>query len=227
MAPTQNENPQVVTVYGRLSFPQFTAQEAHDRSQGGQYPTKDKAEAKPNLTLLLEQAQMDKARNWVQDKFLPYCEAQHAAKEKRNALDPKECKLLSEQIHDPVLDGPYNTPFKPLSDKSKLLAPECVAALKVIGNAGTDFSLKAIVNGEKDLLIPDPDIMAYPVIRPIEQTVHEMYAGAYVGVTLNLYAYHNGKLPGFSAGGNTAVFRADADRFGGGVAVDESEIFAD
>jgi hypothetical protein len=54
-----------------------------------------------------------------------------------------------------------------------------------------------------------------------------MYPGAYVAVTANLYAYHNGKPPGFSAGCSVAVFKADADRFGGGVAVDEDEIFMD
>ena len=45
--------------------------------------------------------------------------------------------------------------------------------------------------------------------------------------TLNLYAYHNGKHPGFSAGANVAVFKSDNDRFGGGVSVDEDEMFMD
>ena len=54
-----------------------------------------------------------------------------------------------------------------------------------------------------------------------------MYPGAYVAVTLNLYAYHNGKLPGFSAGASVAVFKADGERFGGGTTVDEDEIFLD
>ena len=42
----------------------------------------------------------------------------------------------------------------------------------------------------------------------------------WVAATLNLYAYHNGKHPGFSAGVVAAVFKRDGDRFGGVVAVD-------
>lgn len=75
--------------------------------------------------------------------------------------------------------------------------------------------------------MPDPDLLNFPVIKPINQTVHSMYPGCYVAVTLNLYAYHNGKHPGFSAGANVAVFKADGERFGGGVTIDEDEIFAD
>ena len=105
--------------------------------------------------------------------------------------------------------------------------PEAVATVKVIGSKGQDIELKAIVNGDDELLVPDPDLLAFPVIKPIGQTVHSMYPGAYVAATLNLYAYHNGKHPGFSAGANVAVFKTDGDRFGGGVTVDEDEIFAD
>jgi hypothetical protein len=54
-----------------------------------------------------------------------------------------------------------------------------------------------------------------------------MYGGCYVAATLNLYAFISGKLPGFSASASVAVFKADGDRFGGGTAVDEDEIFLD
>jgi len=83
------------------------------------------------------------------------------------------------------------------------------------------------VTSEDELLVPDPDLLTFPVIKPIGQTVHSMYPGAYVAATLNLYAYHNGKHPGFSAGASTAVFKADGERFGGGTSVDEDEIFLD
>jgi hypothetical protein len=102
-----------------------------------------------------------------------------------------------------------------------------VAAIKIIGNKGTDMELKAIVNSEDELAVPDPDLLTFPVIKPIGVTVHSMYPGAYVAVTCNLYAYHNGKNPGFSAGAGVAVFKADGERFGGGVTIDEDEIFAD
>lgn len=226
-ATNQQANPKVVTIYGRLSFPTWTAQEAFDRSQGSQYPAKDVASAKPEFTLLVEPAQLNKLRDHVLSNFFPYCVAQEQAGEKRDVLSTQEVADLTAQINKDDFAGVYNTPFKPLSEKSVDLAPECVASVKVIGNAGTDLEQKAVVNSEAELAVPDPDILSFPVIRPINQTVHQMYPGCYVAVTLNLYAYHNGKLPGFSAGGSVAVFKADAERFGGGVAVDEDAIFMD
>lgn len=222
--------PKNVTIYGRLSFPVWTAQAAFDRSQKGQYPAKSVAEAKPDFSLLVDQAQLDKLRNHVIGEFFPYCIEQEKNGEKRDVLSAAEVKVITDQIQLPDFGGKtavYNTPFKEVSEKSAELAPECVATIKVIGNAGADFEQKAIVNSEAELLVPEPDILSFPVVRNIGQTVHSMYPGCYVAVTLNLYAYHNGKLPGFSAGGSVAVFKADGDRFGGGVAIDEDEIFAD
>lgn len=224
MAP---KNPKTVTIYGRLSFPTFTAKEAYDRSLKGTYPAADVASAKPDFSLLVESAQLEKLRKHIQDEFFPYCLEQDKKDEKRDRLNAKEIKQLTEQLNEMDFDGSFNMPVKPVHEKSKELAPECVATVKCIGTAGQDIELKAIVNNEDELLVPDPDLIQFPVIKPISATVHQMYAGAYVAATLNLYAYHNGKLPGFSAGAGTAVFKADADRFGGGNAVDEDEIFAD
>lgn len=222
-----DKNPQVVTVYGRLSFPTFTADEAFARSQKGQYPAKTVADAAPDFQLLLEQAQHDKLYNHVVNEFFPYALARHAAGETKGQLDDKEIKKLIADITGDLADQNFNTPFKPIHEKTAPLAPECVSAIKVIGNKGVNMELKAIVNGEDELSVPDPDLLSFPVIRPINQTVHSMYPGCYVAVTLNLYAYHNGKNPGFSAGGTVPIFKADGDRFGGGVTVDEDEIFAD
>lgn len=223
----KDKSPKNVTCYGRLSFPTWTAQEAYDRSQGGKYPAASVAEAAPNFNLLLEQAQHEKLLNHFEQEFLPYCVSQYKADEKRDRLDEKEVKALLTQIKALDPDGVYNVPLRPVHEKSAELAPECVSSLKVIGTKGVDIELKAIVHGEDELIVPDPDQLTWPCVKPIGQTVHQMYPGAYVAVTLNLYAYHNGKLPGFSAGASVAVFRNDGDRFGGGVSVDEDEIFAD
>lgn len=223
------KNPKAVTIYGRLSFPRFTAQEAFDKSQGSQYPAKSVAEAKPDFQLLVEQAQLDKFLGHVENEFFPYCIEQEKAGEKRDKLTAAEVKKLVDGLHGDLADQMFNTPVKPVHDKTAPLAPECVAAIKVIGNAGTDMELKAIVNDEDELAVPDPDLIFPPAkILPLNKTVHDMYPGCYVAVTLNLYAYHNDpKRPGFGAGGSVAVFKADGDRLGGGVAVDEDEIFAD
>jgi hypothetical protein len=223
----QQKSPKTVTIYGRLSFPTWTAQAAYDRSQKGKYPAADVASAAPDFQLLVEQAQLDKLRTHVETVFMPYCVQQDAAGEKRDTLTKKEADDLIKQIKSATFDGVYNTPIKPVHEKTVPLAPEAVATVKVIGNKGTDIELRAIVAGENELLVPEPDLLSFPVVRPIGQTVHQMYAGAYVAVTLNLYAYHNGKLPGFSAGASVAVFKADGERIGGGTTVDEDEIFAD
>lgn len=222
------KNPKTVTIYGRLSFPTFTAKEAYERSLKGSYPASDIASASPDFQLLVEQAQFDKFVKHVTDEFFPYCIEQGKKGEKRDVLDDKEVKKLLADISGDLTDQVYNTPVKPIHEKTAPLAPEAVAAIKVIGNKGTDMEQKAIVNSEDELAIPDPDLIwTGPIIRPIGQTVHSMYPGCYVAVTVNLYAYHNGKNPGFSAGAGVAVFKADGERFGGGVTIDEDEIFAD
>lgn len=222
---TKEKSPKLITIYGRLSFPSWTAQETYEKSLKGKFPDKDVASAKPNFNLLLEQAQLDKLVKHCVEVFLPYCEAQ-GKDDSKDGLTSKEVKDLIAQIENDF-DGPYNTPFSQVNEKTLALVPEAVASVKCIGNKGTDIELKAIVNNEQELVVPDPDLLTFPVIRPIAQTVHDMYPGAYVAATLNLYSYHNGKLPGFSAGAGTAVFKMDGDRIGGGVSVDEDEIFMD
>lgn len=222
-----DKSPKLVTIFGRLSFPQFTAEQAHQQSQGGQYPTKSPAEAAPNFQLLVEQAQFDKLLTHVEDVFLPYCIKQHEAGEKRDVLDKAEVKKLLDGIKGDLADQTFNTPFKPVHEKTAPMAPEAVAAIKVIGSKGVDLELKAIVKDESELAVNDGSRVTFPVILPLDETKHSFYPGCYVAVSLNLYAYHNGKHPGFSAGASVAVFKADGDRFGGGVAVDEDEMFLD
>ncbi len=223
-----SKNPKNVTIYGRLSFPTWTAQAAYDLSQKGKFPASSPAEAAPHFQLLVEDAQFNKLVDHVRNEFMPYSVEQEKQGEKRDSLDQGEWDLLMDQIDKKnFAKGVYNTPFKAIHEKTAPLAPEAVAAVKVTGTKGVDFDLKAVVNEESELAVPDPDLLKFPVIRPIHVTVHDMYPGAYVAATLNLYAYRNGKLPGFSAGASTAVFKADGERIGGGVGIDEDEIFLD
>jgi hypothetical protein len=221
------KNPKTVTIYGRLSFPNFVYAAAVVRNQKSKFP-KPPEEVTPDFNLLVEQAQLDKLIAHITTEFLPYCLDQSTKGEKRDALNKKEVDKLMKLINaaDWESQPPY-IPIKEIGDKTKTLAPECVASIKVNGNKGVDVELKAIVNTEDELLVPDPDQLTWPVIKPIGQSVHTMYAGAYVACTLNLYAFISGALPGFSASASTAVFKADGDRLGGGVAVDEDEIFLD
>lgn len=221
--------PKTVTIYGRLSFPTFTAQEAYDRGLKGQYPAKDVASAAPDFLLLVGQAQWERFKKHAVEEFLPYCVEQEKKGEKRDALTAKEVKALIEGLDD--LDNQmYNSPAKPVHEKSKDLVPDAVAAIKCIGPKGGDIVLKAIVSDDKELAVPDPDLLLSPQnkkVVPIGNTIYQMYPGAYVAATLNLYAYRNGKHPGFSAGVSTAVFKMDGERFGGSMDVDPDEIFMD
>lgn len=221
------DNPKSITIYGRLSFPTWTAQEAYDLSQKGTYPAKDIASAQPSFQLVLNDTQWQKFLKHATEVFLPYVVDQHKKGEKRDALDPREVQMLLDGITGPLDQQVYNTPAKPVSDKTLELAPDAVAVVKCIGPKGGNIELKAIVTDESELAVPDPDILQFPVIQPISRTKHQMYAGAYVAATLSCYAYHNGKLPGFSAGVTTAVFKADAPKFGGSVDIDTDEIFLD
>lgn len=219
-------DPRKVTIYGRLSYPTFTAQEAFELSQRGNYPAASPAAAKPGFMLAVEADQLKKFRDHVENQFFPFIEQRAKEGEKSSALDAKQIALLKESI-DANGSGVCNTPWKEMDDKAQETFPEAVALLKFIGNAGVDIKQMAIVRDEDELAVPDPDILRFPVLLPINETVHTMYAGCYVAVTCNLYAYTQGKLPGFSAGATTAVFKQDGDRIGGGVEVDEDEIFAD
>jgi len=224
------KNPQTVTIRGRLSYPTFTIDQAYELAQKGKFPTKSPADSTPSFQLLVEKDQLQKLIEHARTVFLPWCVQRGNDGEKKNALTTGDVKKLLAQVDDVAQWGDaaiYNSPFKPVPEKTVEAAPEAVASITVRGSKGQNIELKAVVADESELLIPDPDILAFPLIKPIAQTVHEMYAGANVAATLNLYAYYNGKLPGFSASASVAVFKADGERIGGGVAVDEEEMFLD
>lgn len=220
-------SPKTVTIYGRLSFPNFTMAQALARNSKSQF-AKAEADVAPDFNLLVEQPQLNKLTDHVLNQFIPYCVQQEAKGEKRDNLTQKDADRIIALIEsgDWEAQPPY-VPIKPVPEKTAALAPEAVASIKVVGNKGQNIELKAIVNDESELAVPDPDLLAFPAIKPIQQTVHTMYGGCYVAATLNLYAFISGKLPGFSASAGTAVFKADGDSFGGGVSVDEDEIFLD
>lgn len=221
------KSPKNVTIYGRLSFPTFDYQRALAKNTKSNF-VKDPADVTPDFNLLVEQAQLDKLKAHVLNEFLPYCLEQHNKGEKRDALDAKQVEKLVKLIESEDWESqPPYIPIKPVPEKTQELAPEALASVKVLGNKAQDVIQQAIVQDESELAVPDPDRVDYPAILPIGQTVHSLYGGCYAAATLNLYAFVSGKLPGFSASAGVCVFKADGDRFGGGIAVDEDEMFMD
>lgn len=214
--------PSNVTVYGRLSWPVFSHAEAVSRNARSDYPLPAE-QVTPTFNLLLEQPQLNKFINHVTDVFLPWVQSGEA----KTTLDERQVDMLLKQLaSDWEMQPPY-IPLKPVPEKTIEMAPEAVAMLKVNGRRGIDIDQKAIVNDESELLAPTGEPMSFPVAKPIRQTVHSLYGGCYAAATLNLYAYLSGKMPGFSASAGVVVFKADGNRFGGGVDVDEDEIFLD
>jgi len=217
-----------VTIRGRLSYPVLTYQEALARNETSQYKKADLAKVSPSFNLLVEGPQLQKLVDHLRNIFLPYCVQQEAKGQTNDALDKKQAEkidaLLGAEDWD---DQPPYIPIKSVPSKTMEMAPEAVASVKVLGPQGADIEQLAVVMNEVEMVNPDPDVLKYPILRPVGLTTHSIYAGCNAKATLNLYSFVSGKLPGISASAGAVVFFSDNDRFGGGVLVDEGAIFLD
>jgi hypothetical protein len=225
-----DKNPKQLTIKGRLSFPRFTHKEAVAANEKSKFKKADPNEVSPEFNLLIEQDQLDKLKDHILNVFLPYVEQQAAKGEKRDVLNPKLIQKIKDKISAEDWDGSPFLPMKPISEKNAEAAPECVASVKISGQKGSDITLKARVENEQQLVIPDPDILTWPTILPLDKTVFQMYAGAFVAATINLFAFESSStINGISAGATVAVYLGNLEggRFGGGVEVDEDDIFMD
>ena len=229
---TAVKNPKNVTIRGRVSFPVWTYNEAIERNKTSKFPENDPAKIKPEFNLLVEEGQLDKLTDHILNVFLPYCAEQYKKGEKeRDAMEPKVIKRIADLIKSGDWEAqPPFLPIKKISEKNAENAPECVASIKVAGPRGADFDLRATVYEEGQLLVPDADILSYPVQKKLGETVFQMYPGAYAITTLNLFSFFSSNaIFGVSAGANVAFYMGnlEGERFGGGSDIDEDEIFAD
>ena len=227
------DRPKNVTVRGRLSFPRFKHAEAVEFAKMSQFD-KNKApdEIASSFSLLLEPAQLEKLTDHIRNVYLPYSASQNKAGEKLDGrLDAKAIEKIEKWLDaGDLTDAPPHMPIKAINEKYADQTPECVARLDLKGPRGGDISLKARVENETQLTVPDPDLLRYPAIKPLEQTVFEMYPGAYVAATINLYNYFVSNTNfGIGAGANVAVYMGNlsGERLGGGVDVSEDDIFED
>ena len=221
-------NPKNVIIKGRLFFSRFSHREAVAANERSKFKKADPSEVAPEFNLLIEQDQLDKLKDHILNVFLPYVEQQAANKEKRDVLSPKLIQKIKDKIDADDWDGSPFLPMKPVSEKNAEVAPESVASVKITGSKGGDITLKARVENEDQLVIPDPDILSWPTIVPLDKSIFQMYPGAYVAATLNLFAFESSStINGISAGANTAVYlgNLEGERFGGGVDLDEEDIF--
>lgn len=220
-------DPQTVTITGRLTFPTFGMTEAIARNTTSQYP-KAADKIAPEFNLFLEQAQLDKLIRHLRDEFIPFAVERARHKETRNIVSDKHQKRLLDSLEEADwAEQPPFLPIKAIPVKSSELVPEAVAMLKVTGRAGQDIHQKAVVTGIDDLTHGTSQPVSYPAVMPIKNTVFSLYSGCRAAATLNLYAYVATGSPGISAQATTIVFKGDDTPFGGGVDIDEEELFLD
>lgn len=216
---------------GAITYSQFTMPQAVANNERSKFP-KQPDKIAPSIQLLLDAAQLDRIITHIRDVYLPEAAKRGAAGDKRDAFDAAQIKKFEKALKERGDEGwlsqnPY-LPFSQVYAKTLEVAPWAVATLKFTGTAGKDFDQQARVNKEDELKVPDDKILSYPVLRPIDQTVHELYPGAWAYATLNLSGYvQSASNYGISAYANTVVFLEDRDRLAGGAALDEDDIFLD
>lgn len=224
-------NPQEITIRGRLSYPNWTHEEALRFNAKSDFPKKPE-DVRPSVNMLLGQAQSDKLVAHLKDVFLPWCAEQHKLGPKeRSALKPGDVKkldrILTEQDWD--VDKVLGL-LSPVPEKTLELAPEAVVSVKVQGFKATDFKKKAVVRDASVLRnqLEDIEIPERGLILDLADTTIDMYAGCVVGATINLFAFLASGQPGITANTPAIVFLADAPTFSsGGSGVDEDALFMD
>lgn len=221
-----SKDPRVVTIRGRLSFPEWTHDYAVKRNADSPFPKADPNEVSCSAVVVVDQQMLDKLLTHLESEYFPSIKA--LAPGEKGHMDPKVLAKLETQLAEADWeDQPPYIAIKPVSEKTIDYWPEAVAQVKVTGPKGEDLTQMAIVQSEDDLAVPDPNRIVYPAVLPIDKTIYKMYAGCNVVVTLNLYSFVSGKQPGWSAGVSCVIFHSDNDRFGGGVSIDMDEVFMD
>ena len=219
-------DPQIVTVAGRLSWPRLTMEAAIAGNLKSKFPVAaDKLG--PSVNIVVEQSQVDKIVAHARDTFLPWCVEQQKNGETRSALTQAQAdEILAFLEAGDWEAAPPHTPIKHADEKLLEKVPTAAATIKVSGRPGQNFIQQVHVRDESDLA-QGQEVKNFPALLPIGQTVHELYAGCDIAVTLNMYAFVASKVPGFTASATTIVFKRDNVRFGGGTDVDEDSIFMD
>lgn len=217
-----------LNIRGAITYSQFTMAQAKANNERSSYPDPEDRIA-PSVQLLLDETQYERVRTHIIDVYLPEAVARAKAKEKKDAIEQKYADRIKANLENRELEGPPYLLVKEVYAKSVEAVPWAVATLKFKGTAGRDIEKLARVNDESELRVPDPNALTFPTVRPIDETVHELYPGAWAYATLNLSGYFTSAGSyGISAYSNSVVFLENRDRLGGGGGVlDTEDIFLD
>ena len=229
------KNPKSITIKGRLSYPSFTMEQALALNAKSEHKKPDE-QVSPEFNLLIEADQMALIKDHLLNEYLPFAEQNWADNpdpkgNTRDAFPPK----LAKRIRDVIENEDWETrpPYiftKLISEKNLATAGAAVMTANLKGSKGRNTVLKASVYSDEELAIPG-SIQKFPAMVDINESVFEMYPGAYVAATVNLFGYVASSVSfGISAGANVAVYMGnlEGERIGGGGDdVDEDEIFMD
>lgn len=227
-----DETFKTVNMRGAITYSQFTMPEALAANERSNFKKDDTTKVAPTVQFLLDDVQLGKLTTHINDVYLPQAALNFKAGEKRDAFDDKAIAKIQKALaegQDVNWDNtPPYLPVKKVYDKTLEVAPWATGTLKFDGSKGRDMELLARVNSEDELLVPDPDLLIFPTVRPIGQTKHELYPGAWAYATIRLSGYYvSAGNFGISAYANTVVFIEDRDRLAGGGGLDEEDIFLD
>ena len=218
------EQPSDFKIAGRLSFPYLTAQSSFDsahRENSKLKPAlrpKTVENATANFQILLNQFGLDKTVEHLLDNVTPWFKQEIKSGSKRVHSDITVVEAIDDALKsDPFkVPGTMNLPFSKPSEQTLELMPNAVAALTVKAfKSGVDIKEEAFVSAEEQL-VSKPFVKK--AIFPLEDTVFELYPGAYVKSQINFWLGDANGTPYLKANSNAVAFWKDGDSFltGGG-----------
>lgn len=204
MSKFTGEYPKNLVVQGVLSFPLTSDAdiEALKEWRSTRGIAKPKFPDKIGATLLLNQAQLDKAAAYLQGIYLPFVDVLYKDTDGEKGIEPALVKELLAQVKARDWSG-KNFPIRDLTAKDALNAPDgTVAKIKFSGPFEADINKKAIVTGEDGM---QETVRLSEVSLPDgRDDINRLWWGAgwHHRVALRLNAYNTASV-GVSAYGNT------------------------
>lgn len=216
------EKPAGINAGGRLSFNHLTAQAAYDSAHrvGSKLPPKQRPQtvddAKANFVLLLNSTGKERIIKHVLEDVIPWFRQEVKNGNPKVQVTDDHIDTIEELIKDETWRDGRNgtTPFREVDPKTLEMAPTAALAMTIkTYRDGVDFKQEAFVT-EEEQLVSKP--FSKKAVFPIEDTVFELYSGAYVKSTVTFWIGDAGGMPYLNCNANSVVFWKDASRFGGG-----------
>lgn len=234
------EKPTGINAGGRLSFNHLTAQAAYDSAHraGSALPPKQRPQsvedAKANFVLLLNGTGRDRIIKHVLEDVIPWFRQEVKDGNSKMFITDADIDTIEALIKDETWRDGRNgtTPFRDVDEKTAEMAPTAALAMTVKAyHPGTDIKQEAFVTDEEQL---NTKPFSKKAVFPIDDTIFELYSGAYVKATVSFWIGEAGGMPYLSCSANSVVFWKEGSRFGGGssdvegmIEEDDDDLFDD